>query len=445
MVKKCKTEVKHEPVDAFVDVEMQAPAIKQEPQEVPAEDTRAGEAVEAPSVDVLADVEMPASEIILEPQEILAEDGIAGDQFYMGWAGKNAQDYRRMCVDVNFTPNLIAEARMHCTWPFGKSLQDTQDVQRTAGEAQRAAGECKNVDPFHAQLFQDLRVLLDATNGAYPPPDLPAMSCKECGLRTPVNSPLPCLGHLWTFLPWCLDAPCDGLLWKCPEPQCYENDADGKLRLWYWRHAKPMCGLDARQHGPSLCLHGVPFIKWLLAPGLSDAESFNYANLMMGLAQLSWLISRLNTLRTSCKDGKLTNTTKQLFESLPNWTWDLHSRPQTRIVFDDPLYCDSFLYGRVADGMDRSGRTLLEMEWKSRQQEWFGEVLSEGWQIHLWWFMSKDEEDCVPSDAIWEWWHEAAERSGLPTGFLRKRIRVDWDELMNLCKWWTNTQADRLA
>ena len=59
--------------------------------------------------------------------------------------------------------------------------------------------------------------------------------------------------------------------------------------------------------------------------------------------------------------------------------------------------------------------------------------------------MSKDEEDCVPSDAIWEWWHEAAERSGLPTGFLRKRIRVDWDELMNLCKWWTNTQADRLA
>ena len=46
---------------AHDDVEMQAPEIKQEPQEVLAENRMAGEAVEAPSMDVIADVEMGAA------------------------------------------------------------------------------------------------------------------------------------------------------------------------------------------------------------------------------------------------------------------------------------------------------------------------------------------------------------------------------------------------
>ena len=87
----------------------------------------------------------------------------------------------------------LAENRYE-PWPEAAHL-DALGVERGMT---RVAELYANVAYNDVQLFMYLRALLRECNGAYPPPDFPALVCRECGQRSLEDDPHPCTPFSWT-------------------------------------------------------------------------------------------------------------------------------------------------------------------------------------------------------------------------------------------------------
>ena len=166
----------------------------------------------------------------------------------------------------------------------GEALQGKLDALGVEQGLTRIAKFYENVQHDDALLFMDLRALLQGSNGAYPPANFPAVHCYGCGRHSAENSAL-----------WCV-----------------EFDS-------------PWCLRDDCHH--SWCEHGGAHVLDLL---FSSSLQFEYARSFrqfeLGLSQLHWMIKRLRALRSRAHKGDVNGQTKDLFESLPGWTWHPHSR-----------------------------------------------------------------------------------------------------------------------
>jgi hypothetical protein len=192
----------------------------------------------------------------------------------------------------------LAENRYE-PWPEAAHL-DALGVERGMT---RVAELYANVAYNDVQLFMDLRALLRECNGAYPPPDFPALVCRECGQRSLENDPHPCM------------EPC--------LPLCYQA-------LGYIDSVSELCNsgnLGGEYCGRSWCSehNGVRV-------GHNSEITFEPAPQDAGLDQLYWMTTRLRDLRARAQQGEVGAQTKTLFESLPAWTWEPHTwhgKPQT--------------------------------------------------------------------------------------------------------------------
>ena len=231
--------------------------------------------------------------------------------------------------NVNMLADALCLQVRRRVYPQGAEA-DIRAQAAIRAEAAEAAGAnmsdqmrelCQNVSHKDVKLFRDLSLLLQETGGEYPPLHFPAMSCRECGQCSPEDDPLSCLD---VSRPWCRE--CEALgLWRCGDPRCYESCPGVR---------KPFCGrLSWNEHGPSWCQHGIRLLTTVGNAQITTEFGCLHGNpVATGLSQLGWIILSFNTLRRRAREGSLNDRTKQLFETLPGWSWDVLVRRTVVIV-----------------------------------------------------------------------------------------------------------------